>query len=195
MLALKVEAGRKDRLLHLLATISVGIEKKSQFDWDQAVSRFGWQPHCVFATSEPLSNQKETVKRVFLNLKILILWVELLNDFPYWSDSGQQQQQSHFYIIDKGTYHNKDTRISKCYKKGLCFGLTKVLLAEGDASFPFAGHCHISLRRTLLLRKVMLAQRQRELQEEITSWTLNMSSISRSISIATMSIGIFQMWQ
>lgn len=60
-------------------------------------------------------------------------------------------------------------------KKGLCFGLTKALLAEGDASFPFAGHCQISLRRTLLLRKVMLAQRQRELQEEITSRTINMS--------------------
>lgn len=118
MLALKAEAGRKDRLLHLLATISVGIEKKSQFDWDQAVSRFGWQPHCVFATSEPLSNQKETVKRVFLNLKILKLWVELINDFPYWSDSGQQQQQSHFYIIDQGTYRN--TRISKSYKKKVC---------------------------------------------------------------------------
>lgn len=174
MLALKAEAGRKDRLLHLLATISVGIEKKSQFDWDQAVSRFGWQPHCVFATSEPLSNQKETVKRVFLNLKILI-WVELINAFPYWSDSGQQQQQSHFYIIDQGTYHNKDTHFQMLPKKGLYFGLTKALLAEGDASFPFAGHCHISLRRTPLLRKVMLAQRQRELQEEITSWTINMS--------------------
>lgn len=121
MLALKAEAGRKDRLLHLLATISVGIEKRSQFDCDQAVSRFGWQPHCVFATSEPLSNQKETVKRVFLNLKILILWVELLNDFPYWSDSGQQQQQSHFYSIDQGAYHNKDTRIGKGYKKRFVF--------------------------------------------------------------------------
>lgn len=120
MLALKAEAGRKDRLLHLLATISVGIEKRSQFDWDQAVSHFGWQPHCVFATSEPLSNQKEAVKRVFLNLKILILWEELLNDFPYWSDSGQPQQKSPFYIIDKGTYHNEDTRISKCYKKRVC---------------------------------------------------------------------------
>lgn len=52
--------------------------------------------------------------------------------------------------------------------KKVCFGLTKALLAEGDASFPFAGHCHISLRRALLLRKVMLAQRKRELQEEIT---------------------------
>lgn len=31
MLALKVEAGRKDRLLRLLATISVGIEKSDQF--------------------------------------------------------------------------------------------------------------------------------------------------------------------
>lgn len=38
MLALKVEAGRKDRLLRLLATISVGIEKSDQFHWDQAVS-------------------------------------------------------------------------------------------------------------------------------------------------------------
>lgn len=74
-----------------------------------------------------------------------------------------------FTLSTKGTYHNKDTRICKCYKKGLCFGLTKALLAEGDASFPFAGHCHISLRGTLLLRKVMLAQKQRELQEESTS--------------------------
>lgn len=59
-------------------------------------------------------------------------------------------------------------------KKGLCFGLTKALLAEGDASFPFAGLCHKSLRRTHLLRKVMLAQRQRELQEETTSRTIHM---------------------
>lgn len=122
------------------------------------------------------------MKRVLLNLKLLILIVELVKYFPYWSDSSQHWQQSHFYI-DKGTYHNKATRISKCYKKGSWFGLTKALLAEGDAFFPPLPHI-----AALLLRKVMRAQRQRELQEKTTSWTINTSSLSHFMSIAIMSI-------
>lgn len=56
---MKVEVGRKDRLPHLLATISAGI-KRNRFSFTET----RW---CValadcltaFATVEPLSNQKE----------------------------------------------------------------------------------------------------------------------------------------
>lgn len=186
MLALKVEVGRKDRLLRLLATISVGIEKNNQFHWDQAVSCFGWQPHCVFATPNHYQTKRKQQREFFLNLKLLILIVQLVNYFPYWSESGQQWQQSHFYIIDIGTYHNNDTRVSKCYKKGLCFGLTKALLAEGDAFFP-----PLPYIAALLLRKVMRAQRQRELQEKITSWTKNTNLV---ILCQLHSCGVFFFW-
>lgn len=136
---------------------------------------------CVFATLNHYQTKRKQW-RVFLNLKLLIL-IELVKYFPYWSDSSQHWQQSHFYIIDKGAYHNKATRISKCYKKGSWFGLTKALLAEGDAFSPPLPHI-----AALLLRKVMRAQRQRELQEKTTSWTINTSQLSHFMSIAIMSI-------
>lgn len=50
------------------------------------------------------------------------------------------------------------------------FGLTKVLLAEGDAPFPFVRHRNISLRRNPPVEKNndAGAERQRELQETKT---------------------------
>lgn len=134
---------------------------------------FGWQPHCAFATSEPLSNQKETVRRVsefkdHSTTSRAAQWLSLL--IWQWTTTATTS-----FLHERGAYHHRDTGISKGYKKARRFGLTKAVLAEGDASFPFAGHCHISLRRTLLLRKVMRAQSQRELQEESTGWTINMS--------------------
>lgn len=63
MLALKVEAGRKDRLPHLLATISVGI-KRNRFSFTDTRRRVALVA-CLtgFAATEPLSNQKERQKR------------------------------------------------------------------------------------------------------------------------------------
>lgn len=78
MLAWKVEVGRKDRLLRLLATISVGIEKSDQFHRDQAVSC--WL--CICYTLA-LSNQKETVKTVFLEFKALNTNSKMVKYSPY----------------------------------------------------------------------------------------------------------------
>lgn len=76
--------------------------------------------------------------------------------------------------------------------QGWYFGLTKVLLAEGDAPFPFVGHCSISLRRTLLLRKtMMLAQRDRENSRKKNSDKINVSKLSHSISVAIMNLAIW----
>lgn len=73
MLALKEEVGRKDRLPHLLATISVGI-KRNRFSWTETsccaplVSCI----HFEFARTKPLSSQKEPEReQTASDLKIL----------------------------------------------------------------------------------------------------------------------------
>lgn len=91
-----------------------------------------------------------------------------------------------FLIFAKETQHQLQTDIckhNKKKKKGSRFGLTKVLLAEGDAPFPFVRHRNTSLRRTLLLRKIMmLAQKDREnsKQQKTQNGELNDCQLSHS---------------
>lgn len=165
MLALTVEAGRKDRLPHLLATISVGI-KRNRFSFTDTRCR-AVLVACLtgFAATEPLSNQKEcqTRAKCFGNPK-----PHVDNNKPIFLIDLTVDNNSKpliFLILAKGTQHNKHIRVCSSNRilYGWQFGLTKVLLAEGDAPFPFVRHRHISLRRSLLLRKIMmLAQRDRE---------------------------------
>lgn len=58
-----------------------------------------------------------------------------------------------FTLLTKERTTTKTHAFPNITKKGLCFGLTKALLAEGDASFPFAGHCHITLRKDAPVEK------------------------------------------
>lgn len=161
---MKVEVGRKDRLPHLLATIAVDIKiRRVSFTGKRCRASLA---DCltVCLPSWTTINPKGTKDRkVLWSLKTtwvykLLFLVDLTVD---------NKSKPHFFLIfAKETQHQLQTDIckhNKKKKKGSRFGLTKVLLAEGDAPFPFVRHRNTSLRRTLLLRKIMmLAQKDRE---------------------------------
>lgn len=84
-------------------------------------------------------------------------------------------QQEHITILT----HKAHFLLFKFKTHGLYFGLTKVLLAEGDAPFPLMRHRNISLRRTLLRKIMMRAQRERENSKKNKN-KLNINQLSQS---------------
>lgn len=112
---------------------------------------------------EPLSTQKELKTEKCFGVWRQLKYIKCCSLLT-WQWTTRANLTSFSFSLKKNSTNYKQTfaNITK-RKKGSRFGLTKVLLAEGDAPFPFVRHRNTSLRRTLLLRKIMmLAQKDRE---------------------------------
>lgn len=89
-----------------------------------------------------------------------------------------------FLFFAKGTHTNIHICFSHITKRGWYFGLNKVLLAEGDATFPFSKASQYFAAQDPPVEKNndAGAERQRELQEKNQRGKLNVRSLSYSIA-------------
>lgn len=132
---------------------------------------------------EPLSTQKELKTEKCFGVWRQLKYIKCCSLLT-WQWTTRANLTSFSFSLKKNSTNYKQTfaNITK-RKKGSRFGLTKVLLAEGDAPFPFVRHRNTSLRRTLLLRKIMmLAQKDREnsKQQKTQNGELNDCQLSHS---------------
>lgn len=171
---MKEEAGRKDRLRRQLATISAGIKRNKKKKHSLRVLHVAAARALVPChTLHLLELSHYQAKRNWLESKNASggLWNK--GEEKYFLLGLTVGENSKHLVMIKTRAQWKSTAIVGIQtefsgKEGVFwgeFGLTKALLAEGDAPFPFYFLFWIrqSLRRTLLLRKATpLAQRAGE---------------------------------